>query len=101
MVLLCDQEERLPFMKIVPIKDLKDTAKISLLCHESDEPIFVTRNGYADMVVMSAEHYDRIEKYAQSSEAALLVQQGISSIEKGECSDAFEVLGKMRRRYGL
>ena len=31
--------------QIVPIRDLKDTAHISALCHESCEPIFITKNG--------------------------------------------------------
>ena len=35
--------------KIIPIKELKDTAKISEMCHENDGPIYVTKNGYGDM----------------------------------------------------
>ena len=38
---------------IIPIKDLKDTAKISKMCNEANEPIFITKNGYGDMVLMS------------------------------------------------
>lgn len=45
--------------QIVPIRDLKDTTEISTLCHESDEPIFITKNGYGDMVIMSMETYER------------------------------------------
>ena len=33
---------------IVPIRDLKNTTAISQLCHEENEPIFVTKNGYGD-----------------------------------------------------
>ena len=42
---------------IVPIKDLKNTAEISELCHTKDEPVFITKNGYGDMVIMSMETY--------------------------------------------
>ena len=45
--------------QIVPIRDLKDTSKISTLCHESNEPIFITKNGYGDMVIMSIETYEK------------------------------------------
>ena len=31
---------------IIPIRDLKDTAKVSKMCHESEEPIYITKNGY-------------------------------------------------------
>lgn len=45
--------------KIRPIRDLRDTNKISELCHESEEPIFITKNGYGDLVVMSIETYEK------------------------------------------
>ena len=41
--------------KIIPIKDLKNTSDISEMCHRTDEPIYVTKNGYGDMVIMSME----------------------------------------------
>ena len=41
--------------KIIPIRDLKNTTAISERCHAVGEPIFVTKNGYGDMVVMSIE----------------------------------------------
>lgn len=43
---------------IIPMKNLKDTAAVSRLCNESSEPIFVTKNGYGDMVLMSMEVYE-------------------------------------------
>ena len=45
--------------RIVPIRDLKNTTAISTLCHEEEEPIFVTKNGYGDMVLMSMETYEK------------------------------------------
>ena len=41
--------------EIIPIRDLKNTNAISQRCHETAEPIFVTKNGYGDMVIMSME----------------------------------------------
>lgn len=45
--------------QIIPIRDLKDTSAISERCKKSGEPIFVTKNGYGDMVVMSMDVYNR------------------------------------------
>ena len=45
--------------KIIPIKDLRDTTAISKACHSSEEPIFITRNGYGDMVIMSLETFEK------------------------------------------
>ena len=44
--------------QIIPIRDLKNTSDISNLCHTSEEPIFITKNGYGDMVIMSMETYE-------------------------------------------
>ena len=44
--------------QIIPIKDLKNTSEISEMCHKTDEPIYVTKNGYGDMVIMSMEIYE-------------------------------------------
>ena len=44
---------------IMPIRDLRNTSALSELAHKQQEPIFITKNGYSDLVVMSAELYDR------------------------------------------
>ena len=46
--------------QIMPITDLRKTNEISDICHKSQEPIFVTKNGYGDLVVMSIEAYERL-----------------------------------------
>ena len=45
--------------QIIPIRDLKNTSEISAMCHSSNEPVFITKNGYGDMVVMSMETYEK------------------------------------------
>ena len=45
---------------IRPVSDLRNKfADISKLVHETAEPVFLTKNGYGDMVVMSIEAYER------------------------------------------
>lgn len=68
--------------QIIPIKDLKDTAAVSDLCHRVDEPVFITKNGYGDMVLMSIE----------ISEA---------QIKSGKTKDAKKALKSVRDKYGL
>ncbi|MBR5974976.1 MAG: type II toxin-antitoxin system Phd/YefM family antitoxin [Clostridiales bacterium] len=60
---------------IMPIRDLRNTSEISDLAHRIQEPIFITKNGYSDLVVMSAELYD---KFAQNNK----IDQAISEAEK-------------------
>ena len=45
---------------IRPISDLRNNfTMISETVHTEDEPVFLTKNGVGDMVVMSLEHYER------------------------------------------
>lgn len=44
--------------QIIPIKDLKNTSEVSDMCHMAKEPLFVTKNGYGDMVIMSMGIYE-------------------------------------------
>ena len=47
---------------IKPISDLRNKAKeISDLAHRSGEPIFITRNGEGDLVVMSMVQYSKLQ----------------------------------------
>lgn len=46
--------------QIRPVSDLRNNfADISRIVHETAEPLFLTKNGYGDMVVMSIEAYER------------------------------------------
>lgn len=46
--------------KIRPVSDLRNNfADISRIVHETAEPVFLTKNGYGDMVVMSIEAYEQ------------------------------------------
>lgn len=46
--------------QIRPVSDLRNNfADISRTVHETAEPVFLTKNGYGDMVVMSIETYER------------------------------------------
>jgi prevent-host-death family protein len=48
---------------IKPISDLRNKAnEISQLVHNADEPVFITKNGEGDMVVMSLSHYAKMQK---------------------------------------
>lgn len=46
--------------QIRPVSDLRNNfAEISRIVHATSEPVFLTKNGYGDMVVMSVEVYER------------------------------------------
>ena len=84
--------------QIIPIKDLKNTSEISEMCHKAEEPIYITKNGYGDMVIMSMENYEEmIHKRSVYRELEISEQQ----ITEGRTKEARSSLSSMREKYGL
>ena len=54
---------------IMPIKDLRNTNEISDICHMSDEPVFITKNGQGDLAVMSMECYEEMDRQLKIARA--------------------------------
>ena len=84
--------------QIIPIKDLKDTASVSELCHTLNEPIYITKNGYGDMVLMSMDYDEAVQKkWAMYADLETSEEQ----IEQGKTKDAKKALQSVRAKYGL
>lgn len=83
--------------QIRPITDLRNTNDISELCHSSMEPIFITKNGYGDLVVMSMDKYDELIRKAELYEKLTLAEQ---QMEKGELLDGDAVFEELTKKYG-
>jgi prevent-host-death family protein len=80
---------------IRPISDLRNNAnEISEFCRNAREPVFITKNGVGDMVVMSMEVYERqqaqIDLYAKLSETE-------AAIANGEPGEDFVAVAKQLR----
>lgn len=84
--------------QIIPIKDLKNTSEISELCNKSEEPIYVTKNGYGDMVIMSMAVYENIMRQLNMYRELEISEQQIA---EGKTKDARCSLTAMRERYGI
>jgi PHD/YefM family antitoxin component YafN of YafNO toxin-antitoxin module len=82
--------------QIRPITELRNTNEISELCHKKNEPIFITKNGYGDLVVMSIETYEQqlaiVEVYKKLMEAE-------KEIKQGTLLDGEQVLEDLRNKY--
>ena len=84
-------------MQCIPIRDLKNTAAVSEMCKKSAAPIFVTKNGYNDMVIMSAEVYDRIRLVSVYEK----LMEAEADIDEGRVMEGSASLRKLREKYGL
>jgi PHD/YefM family antitoxin component YafN of YafNO toxin-antitoxin module len=81
--------------QIIPIKDLKDTSGVSELCHSLKEPIYITKNGYGDMVLMSMELFEeQRKKWEMYSDIELSEEQ----IAHGKTKNAKDALASLRAK---
>lgn len=84
--------------QIIPIKDLKNTSEISDMCHKADGPIYITKNGYGDMVIMSIEIYENTMRQLSMYRDIEISEK---QLETGQTKDARTALAEMRAKYGL
>lgn len=84
--------------RIIPIRDLRDTGKMSEMCNESREPIFITKNGYGDMVIMSMAVYE--ERMAQF-EIREKILAGKAQADNGELIDGPVAMDEIKNRHGI
>jgi PHD/YefM family antitoxin component YafN of YafNO toxin-antitoxin module len=84
--------------QIIPIRDLKNTSEISQRCHASNEPIFVTKNGYGDMVIMSMKIYE--EKMFMLDVYSKLMAAEVQLVE-GKAIDGDASLKSIREKYNV
>jgi len=82
---------------IKPISSLRNqTRDIASLCHEQDEPVYLTRNGEGELVVVSIEHYERLKARVE-----LFGKLSVAQAQAAEGKKGFShahVMRKLRQR---
>lgn len=83
---------------IMPITDLRKTKEISKLCHKNSDPIFITKDGYGDLVVMSIETY---EKHFALSDIYKKLNKAEEELKNHDSLlDAEDVFKNLRKNFG-
>ncbi|NGQ96119.1 type II toxin-antitoxin system Phd/YefM family antitoxin [Brevibacillus sp. SYP-B805] len=85
----------MPYIR--PISDLRNNFnEIAEICHQEGEPVFITKNGHGDLVVMSVALYEKqqalLELYAKLAEAE------VESKSKAPKVSHAEVMRSMREK---
>ena len=80
---------------IRPSSDLRNNYnEISTICHQTNRPVYITKNGAGDLAVMSIELYeyltDRYELYKE-------LEKGIKSLENGDIYSSDEVYDELEK----
>jgi len=83
--------------QIRPITDLRNTNEISEICNSKKEPVFITKNGYGDLVIMSIATYESMLEVAASDSA--IAEAEIEYSISNQLHDAKEALQTLRRKH--
>lgn len=84
--------------KILPISDLRNNFNaISEICHKEAEPVYITKNGKGDLVVMSLAYYEQIK-----AKLDLYEKIAVAEIEKANNAPTItheEFINSLRSKY--
>ena len=82
---------------IRPVSDLEtNLPEIAKVVHENDEPVFLTNNGYGDMVVMSMQNWEEMNFENEIYQKLLEAQAEASSSPRRLSHD--EIFDPLRKR---
>lgn len=84
---------------IRPSSDLRNRYnEISDFCNTYNEPVFITKNGKGDVVVISNAEYERLcGKY----ELHRLLDEGIAAMKAGKSRPAADVFAELEEKFGI
>ena len=86
-------------MNIRPSSDLRNKYnEISEFCHKYQEPVFITKNGAGDLVVMSHAEYERP---SGRQELRQLLDEGLAAVKNGQSRPAEDVFAELEQRFQL
>jgi prevent-host-death family protein len=89
------KEIAMPIIK--PISSLRNkTREIATLCHDQNEPVYLTTNGEGDLVVMSIEHYEKLTAKIALFEKLAVAQSQSASGRKSITHT--QMMQKLRQR---
>ena len=108
---------------IRPCADLRNNYnEISKICHETKEPVFITKNGYNDLVVLSNDAYEdmtesneeridrliseKFDKYYASFEEfqkdiSKKIDQALKEVDEGKYRTMEEFCAEMEEKYDI
>ena len=84
-------------VNIVPLTEMRDTNKFVEKCKNSKDPIFITKNGYGDLVCMSIQVY---EEMIEKVDVQRKLYEGIKEMHEGKVIDGQTFIKTVTEKYG-
>ena len=85
-------------MKLIPMRNLKNTVEVEHRCAEENGPVFVTKNGYGRLVVMDIDYY---EKTMRKMDEATTILDGLKDVKSGNTVEGDTAIYNIRSKYGI
>ena len=85
-------------MKIIPMRDLKNTVEVERLCAEENGPVFITKNGYGRLVVMNIDYY---EKTMRKMDEAKTILDGLKDVKSVNTVEGDTAISNIRSKYSI
>ena len=83
---------------ICPMTDLENTRKISELCYQTEEPVFITKNGTGHLVIMSMDTYEKqlglLNIYRKLDAAQSQLKNAVPLL------DGDDIFQRLRKKHG-
>lgn len=84
---------------IRPSSDLRNHYnEISEFCNKYNEPVYITKNGKGDLVVISNAEYERL---TEKLKLHRMLDEALNSMDKGELYPVEEVFEELEREFGF
>ena len=85
--------------KILPSSDLRNKYnEISNFCNTYNEPVFITKNGTGDLVLLSHAAYEGL---SGQRELHRLLDEGFSAMKAGGGKPAGKVFAELKKEYEI
>jgi PHD/YefM family antitoxin component YafN of YafNO toxin-antitoxin module len=85
----------------VPVRDLKDTARICTTVRNADGPVIVTKNGYAELVLLKPEEYDELSRAREKQRVYDAVARAEAEVGSGNWVSGEALFAEIETAYGL
>lgn len=79
----------------------RNTAEFIRQMKQTGQPVILTVNGKAELVVLDARAYQRLLELADRLETIQALKEGVEDVENGRTRPAREALEELRQRHGL
>ena len=85
-------------MKIIPMRDLKNTVEVERHCVKEQGPVYVTKNGYGRLVVMDIEYYEKIMQKMYEAKAVI---EGLKDLKERTTAAGADTIRTLKETYGF